>query len=50
MLEIYIQELGAAEILVRFLEGLRHRLLGLGNCVLRVLIACRLAGQAEPAA
>lgn len=39
MLEIYVQELGAAEILIRFPPGVRNRLASLGICFCNLLSA-----------
>lgn len=42
MLEIYVQELGAAEIFVRFSCTVKARVSKLGNAFERVVFACRL--------
>ena len=47
MLETYIQELGATEILVRFPPRVRCRVASLGSCFEQVLAACLQAGDAE---
>ena len=41
MLEIYVQELGAAEVLIRFPLRVRHRVGVLGSLFARILDACR---------
>jgi hypothetical protein len=42
MLEIYVQELGAAEILIRFPPGVRRKVGFLGGCFVEILSACCL--------
>ena len=44
MLEIYVQELGAAQVWIRFDPQTRRGVLFLGDCFLRVLHACRPVG------
>ena len=43
MLETYIQELGAAEILVRFPPQVRHRVVSLGRPFAFFMAACNQA-------
>ncbi|CAE7563489.1 unnamed protein product [Symbiodinium natans] len=48
MLETYVQELGATEVLVRFSPGVRCRVGSLGGCFMNILAACRdAAGRVE---
>lgn len=44
LLEIYVQELGAAQVWIRFDSKTRQGVLFLGNCFLTVLHACRPVG------
>ena len=48
MLEIYVQELGATAVMIRFSPKVRLRVQGLGSFFLRILSACRQSvGQAD---
>lgn len=45
MLEIYVQELGAAQVWIRFDPKTRQGVLFLGDCFQAVLHACRPVGK-----